>query len=304
MGVGGRGEWGVVWYNSINVGGEMKIGILGAGAYGKALASVARKSGNATYFYDPYKFPERKLGDVLKFSEAVVVAVPAKALEKVLNEVSAEAKEKPFIIATKGVMRKEVYDGFLNIEILAGPGFASEILAGKRVKLTVASEKTGENVAEKVFSSGQIVLEKTADVRGVMILSGLKNIYAIEAGRRRLKNRSDEFREYIKNALVESEKVLLYNGGFVETVRMSAGVGDFALTCGSERSRNYYFGKEFLRSRERKKINEEKKRKYLKTMTGEGVFAAEEMERAEIFLPRGVEILADILKRIREEICH
>ena len=308
----------------------MKVAILGAGAYGGALSKILRANGNATKFFDPWKFPERSLEEVLAWAEAALLVTPAEAVKRLLGQFPAEAQQKPLIVATKGVMDLSLYANFEHVELISGPGFASEILQNKKIKLTVAtwtgragwecwgeeakltnegeknkngeSGKTNESLAERLFEGEQVKFDKTEDAKGVAMLSGLKNIYAIEAGRRGLKYGTGEFKGYIHAALKEAEKFLLYNGGFLETVRLSAGVGDFVLTCGSRESRNYRFG-ERLGGEVSYKLGgaREKKRKikeFLRDNTVEGVHAAKEIARLGLFVPRELEILPDILRRI------
>ncbi|MBR3180909.1 hypothetical protein IKF63_02420 [Candidatus Saccharibacteria bacterium] len=292
----------------------MKIGILGAGEYGKAFGVQLRRNGNATYFYDPFLLPNRTLRDVVEFSDVILLAAPSKAVSGIINSLPAEGFFKPLLVATKGVLNKELYDKFENYEIISGPGFASDIVNEKRIKLTVASigALDGVTLAERLLESEKLRFDKTDDVYGVMLLGALKNIFAIESGRRRLTQRSSMFKEFILEAVKESQQILIYNGGFLETVKFSAGVGDFVLTCGSDMSRNYRFGvrlSEFEgRTGLRKSLDgffRASKDVRLKKMlaprgvTVEGVTAAREIERQGIFIPRELEILPDILRRIK-----
>ena len=291
----------------------MKVAILGAGAYGRALGKVARDNGHATKFFDPFKFPERSLEAVLEWAEVVLLATPAEVARKLLGQFPVPEREKSLVVATKGLMNLAIYRDFRWVELVSGPGFASEILRGKKVKLTVAtqmgrtvgSSETGEaseaggkseTVAERVLAGEQVKFDSTEDARGVALLSGLKNIYAIEAGRRGLEFGTDEFKEHIHDALCEAEKMLLYNGGFLETVRLNAGVGDFVLTCGSRESRNYRLG-ELMRMRGERGRKREI-RLFLKNNTVEGLHAAREIKRLGLAVPRELEILPDILRRI------
>lgn len=279
-----------------------KIGILGAGAYGTALGTVLRRAGATVYFFDPVKYPERRLEDVLEFSDAVILVTPARVAEMTLAQFSPTARRKPLIVATKGLMGTEVYQGFSDVEIISGPGFASEIVAGKKFRLTVAKEGLETEmitVAERLFPREAVEFDRTGDVAGVAMLGGLKNIFAIEAGRRRLSRESEEFGEYIEDVIREAKKFLIYNGGFRETVELSAGRGDFVLTCGSEESRNYRFGKEILRKiGARKELPKDLVEKTARTSTVEGLFAVEEIRRRGLFVPKNAEILTDILRRI------
>ena len=172
-----------------------------------------------------------------------------------------------------------------------------------RTWLTVAGRgaSQGKTLSEELLTTTYLKFDKTEDVSGVAFLSGLKNIYAIEAGRRGLAFGSAVFKEYVADVAKECEKFLLYNRGFVETVRLSAGLGDLVLTCGSSASRNYQFG-ELLGGRRR--IAERKKlaRRFLSENTVEGVYAVKEIEKRGLAVPKENEILIDAMRRIKNVI--
>lgn len=278
----------------------MKIGMLGAGVYGTAIAKVLRANGHHVKFYDPYRYPEVLLEEIVRYAQVLFVATPAEVVSGLLKQMPAAAYEKPVIILTKGVMKPEVWGDFRYFELVSGPGFAEEIERGKRVKLTVAARGAleGETLAEDLLSNAQVKFDKTDDVAGVAMLSGLKNIYAIEAGRRGLAFGSSDFKEYVADAARECEQFLLKNGGFIETVRLSAGLGDLVLTCGSEQSRNYRFG-QLLGGRRNALERRRLVRKFLRETTVEGLFAARGILKKDLTVPKEAEILTNILRRIK-----
>ena len=118
----------------------------------------------------------------------------------------------------------------------------------------------------------------------MLMLGGLKNIYAIGAGERQLKRGSTEFKDYIMQAARESEEFLAANGGQRETIRLAAGLGDLILTCGSDESRNYSFGLRHYQRRAQETI--------------EGLSAAQEIERRKLTVPEQATILQAILAKI------
>jgi len=278
----------------------MRIGMLGAGVYGTAMAKVLRANGHRVKFYDPYRYPEVLLEEVVRYAQVLFVATPAEVVSGLMKQMSAEAYEKPLIVLTKGVMKLETWEEFHYYEIVSGPGFAEEIERGKRVKLTVAARGalSGATLAEDLLENAQVKFDKTEDVAGVAMLSGLKNIYAIEAGRRGLAFGSEDFKEYVADVARECEQFLLQNGGFMETVRLSAGLGDLVLTCGSEASRNYQFG-QLLGGRrsvlERRRLT----RRFLRETTVEGLFAVREILKKDLKIPKESEILTSVLRRIK-----
>ena len=252
----------------------MKIGMLGAGAYGSAIAGILRDNHHTVKFYDPARFPNATLDSVASWAEVIFIAVPANVVRILLKELPEETFRKPAVILTKGIMDLSVWEQFRYFEIVSGPGFAEDLLTAPYLKF-----------------------DKTEDRLGVALLSGLKNIFAIESGRRCLENTSQAYKDYLALAYRECEQILLENGGFIETVRLAAGLGDLALTCGSKKSRNYVFGT-LLGGRRRTAERKRLARHYLQETTVEGVFAAKEIARSDIKIPRKAEILTDILKRI------
>ncbi len=301
----------------------MKIGVLGAGDYGTALASVLRENKHTVKFYDPAKFPSAKLETVLDWAEIILIAVPASVVRILLKEFPDTAFRKPALIATKGIMNLDTWSRFGYFELISGAGFADDIKNHKRTKLTVAARASlkGTTLAEDLLETSYLKFDKTEDLQGVALLSGLKNIFAIESGRRGLENPTKEFKEYLATTYRECEQVLLENGGFIETVRLSAGLGDLALTCGSTKSRNYQFGmvlsghhgllerEDNLRKNHQslprkrtvkisRKTALKDAKKFLNETTVEGVFAAKEIKQQAIVVPKKAEILTDILKRI------
>ncbi|MBQ3293534.1 hypothetical protein IJG96_00165 [Candidatus Saccharibacteria bacterium] len=277
----------------------MKIGMLGAGAYGSAIAGILRDNHHTVKFYDPARFPNATLDSVASWAEVIFIAVPANVVRILLKELPEETFRKPAVILTKGIMDLSVWEQFRYFEIVSGPGFAEDIVKHKRFQLTVAARTAtqGETLAEDLLKAPYVKFDKTEDRLGVALLSGLKNIFAIESGRRCLENTSQAYKDYLALAYRECEQILLENGGFIETVRLAAGLGDLALTCGSKKSRNYVFGT-LLGGRRRTAERKRLARHYLQETTVEGVFAAKEIARSDIKIPRKAEILTDILKRI------
>ena len=278
----------------------MRIGILGAGAYGSAIAKVLRANGHKGKFYDPYRYSDVLLSDVVRYAQVLFIATPAGVVSGLLKQMPVEAHKKPLIVLTKGVMNVETWKDFDYFEIVSGPGFAEEIEWGKKVKLTVAARGAfgGKTLAEDLLANAQIKFDKTEDLTGVAMLAGLKNIYAIEAGRRGLAFGSEDFKVFIGNVAHECERFLLQNGGFLETVRLAAGLGDLVLTCGSEMSRNYRFG-QLLGGRrsalERKRLV----RRFARETTVEGLFAVREITKKDLKIPKENEILTSALRRIK-----
>ncbi|MBR2587131.1 hypothetical protein IKE71_02005 [Candidatus Saccharibacteria bacterium] len=283
----------------------MKIGVLGAGSFGAAIAGVLRDNGHTVKFFDPYKYPAISLEETSRWAKILVLAVPSTSVPALIKLMPKSAFQKPLLIATKGIMTLKYWEKFDYFELISGPGFADDIRKRKRTRLTVAARgaEKGTTLSEDLLETSYLKFDKTEDLLGVALLSGLKNIYAIESGRQNLAFGSRDFKDFVARAAKESERFLLLNGGFVETVRKNAGLGDLVLTCGGEKSRNFCFGT-LLGGR---RGNLERKRlvkNFLKETTVEGVAAVKELERRDLFIPRENEILKDAIKRIKSVTKH
>lgn len=263
----------------------MKIAVLGAGVFGKALGDVLEEKGHNVDYYDPIKFPEKTLSDVLKFSKIILLAVPAENVKELLDSFPAFVFRKPLIVATKGLLSLEYFDKFEEVELLSGAAFASQLEAREDVNLTA----TGE-VAAELFKTNSIKIDRTEDELGVLFCGSLKNLFAVEAGFRKLEVDTIEFEQFIFKAMEELESFLELNGVRRETAKLSCGEGDLRLTCGSEESRNYRFGVS-LRGRYSGNPNE----------TTEAIFTVSELERVGLEIPRKAEILKDVVRKIRND---
>ena len=177
----------------------MKIGMLGAGAYGSAIAGILRDNHHTVKFYDPARFPNATLDSVASWAEVIFIAVPANVVRILLKELPEETFRKPAVILTKGIMDLSVWEQFRYFEIVSGPGFAEDIVKHKRFQLTVAARTAtqGETLAEDLLKAPYLKFDKTEDRLGVALLSGLKNIFAIESGRRCLENTSQAYKDYL-----------------------------------------------------------------------------------------------------------
>lgn len=261
----------------------MKIAVLGAGAFGASLGGILEEKGIEVAFYDPYKFPENSLPEVLRAARVIVLATPSSAIPDLFAELPEFSFAKPLIVASKGMLSLRIFNRFEKVEFISGPAFASDIRGKKSVKLTA----TGE-ISENLFKTRSVHFDKTNDNLGVVFCGSLKNIYAVEAGFRKLTPETIEFEQFIFKALEEMENFLEENGARRETARLACGEGDLRLTCGSEESRNYRFGAQ-LRAR------------YLgrPTETTEAISAVEELEREGLMVPKKAEILKGVVRRIK-----
>ena len=256
----------------------MKIAILGAGAFGTALGGILANKGYDIDYYDS-KVEREKLSDVLAGAKLIVLCVPSKAVPYLLPYLP---KNKPMVIATKGILSDTAFADFKDYMVLSGPGFADDIKAKKQTYLTATDERVVE-----LFGTDYVTFDRTTDRRGVLMCGALKNVYAILAGILDLKKGSAAWQKFIDEVLGEMRLVLSANGADAKTVDLVCGQGDLKLTCNLP-SRNYEFGQIL-----RKNPTAEPEK------TVEGISALKRISRGEIIVPEGAEKLR-MLRDVKE----
>jgi glycerol-3-phosphate dehydrogenase (NAD(P)+) len=254
------------------------VGIIGAGAWGTALAVAARNAErdvtiwgyeretveeineqHSNHIYLSGVTLDRKIRATAKVAEVaaadlILMVAPSQFVRPVAEELSDHLAEKPVIICTKGF---EEETGMLMSDVvaealpqalpgvLAGPSFASEIARGLPAALTIAAreEVVGLRVAN-ALGSRSLRLYWTDDMLGAQIGGAIKNILAIAAG------------IVVGKQLGENARAGIMTRGFAELMRFGtalgarpetlmglSGLGDLILTCSSEQSRNMSLGK-------------------------------------------------------------
>ncbi len=252
----------------------MKIAILGAGAYGTTLGGLLANKGYDVDYYDS-RLEKERLSDVVADAEAIILCVPSVVAPYILPHLP---KEKPLIVATKGILTYAIFAGFHDWMVLSGPGFAEDIKRALPTHLTATDERVAE-----MFGTEYLDFDLTDDRKGVLMCGALKNVYALWAGYLDLKPVSREHRQFLHRVSLEMADILELNGARGETVRMNCGVGDLKITCGPP-SRNYEYGQ-----RLRENVNTEPDK------TVEGLSALRRIRRGEIEVPKNAKYLREIL---------
>jgi len=127
---------------------------------------------------------------------------------------------------------------------MKGPSFAREIINKQPTGLTVGcEEKQIYTAIQALFHNTNIYLDYSPDIRGVELLSILKNIYAIAIGVVDAQFESPNLKNLIfTKAFREMRSLLLLFGGAKKTLFNYCGIGDFALTSLNDLSRNRTLG--------------------------------------------------------------
>jgi glycerol-3-phosphate dehydrogenase (NAD(P)+) len=227
-----------------------RIGVLGAGAWGSALAYVAQSAGHDVHVWSRNR-PE--LGP-LSETEALIVAVPAQAVRETLQWVKPIAsKEQPVIISAKGI--EQATGLFLNDVVaevlpdaipmvLSGPSFAADVLKGLPTAVVLAASRL-EHARDwaSSLSLPAFRIYASSDVLGVEIGGALKNVLAIACGIADGRRLGDSARAALTTrGFAELTRFAAKLGARPETLMGLSGLGDLLLTCSSAQSRNYAFG--------------------------------------------------------------
>ncbi|WP_421856021.1 NAD(P)H-dependent glycerol-3-phosphate dehydrogenase [Oricola sp.] len=256
-----------------------RIAVIGAGAWGTALAAAATRGGgdcvlwgrdaetvaeinetrrNSRYLGNialPDGFSATAdLGEALDGAVIVLLAVPAQTLATVVADCAeTAARASLFMSCAKGIDRETgqsmtaiIADTFGRdrAAVLSGPSFAADVAAGLPTAVTVAAGQLETAHALAAALSGPTLrCYASDDVAGVELGGALKNVLAIAAGivhGRALG--ASALAAMTTRGFAELRRVAAALGGQPETLSGLSGLGDLILTCGSEKSRNFAYG--------------------------------------------------------------
>jgi glycerol-3-phosphate dehydrogenase (NAD(P)+) len=255
---------------------EIAVGIVGAGAWGTALANAAAAAGRevvlcgrgearmralqATRLND--RLPGVRLAASARatadFGElascaAVLVATPAQATRDAARSLAGLPGAAPLVSCAKGierethafmteVLRKEAPNR--PVAILSGPSFAADVAGGLPTAVTLACQD--EALARslcRLLHGPNLRLYHSSDVRGVEVGGAAKNVLAIACGvaaGRRLGASAGA--ALIARGFAELRRFGEASGARPVTLMGLSGLGDLVLTCSSAQSRNFSFG--------------------------------------------------------------
>lgn len=255
-----------------------RIVVLGAGAWGTALANVAASPGRAVALWsrDPdhaadmaerrenrRSLPGVRLEDAveptsaldcLRAADMALLAVPAQHLRATLDGLPPLPEGIPMVLCAKGI---EAGSGLLMSDVLArcrpghpavalsGPSFAADVGRGSPTAVTVAARDGG--LARRIagdLARPQFRLYFTDDLRGVEIGGAAKNVLAIASGiAAGLDLGASASAALIARGFAELARFGRAMGARPETLMGLSGLGDLVLTCSSSRSRNFALGR-------------------------------------------------------------
>jgi glycerol-3-phosphate dehydrogenase (NAD(P)+) len=234
----------------------MDIVVIGAGAWGTALAGHAARAGHAVTLWarDPAGRTApggvRLTGDMPARAAAVLVAVPMQTLRSVLG---LKVPAAPLLLCCKGVehdtlmlpleVAESVRPGH-PASVLTGPNFAAEIAAGLPAAAVVAGgDATLRADLIRLLGTQAFRLYGQEDAVGAQLGGAAKNVVAIAAGAVIGAGLGENARAaLVTRGLAEIGRLAVALGGRAETVAGLSGLGDLVLTCTGPASRNFSFG--------------------------------------------------------------
>jgi len=256
----------------------MNILVLGGGSFGTAIANElsVNTENNVVLFSRSQKkvdeinsfhtnrsyFPNKHLTKFLsatsdkneiKKADVVFIALPSNVIiERFLVLQSYFNEEALFVNLSKGLFSKGLTIvesiqkklGIMNIVTLKGPSFAVEVMEHADTLLTLGySTHQQYEIINKIIKNTSLHIDCTTDIRGVEVLSVLKNIYALVLGVVDAKYNSPNTRFMILTKAFSETRMLLKSlGGADDTLFLSCGFGDLCMTSLNDLSRNRTLG--------------------------------------------------------------
>jgi glycerol-3-phosphate dehydrogenase (NAD(P)+) len=251
----------------------MSISVLGAGAFGTSLAISLARDGHPVTLWarDPgdmdarrenvrrlpgHAFPKALVltGDLDKAcaAEVLLLAVPMQQLAVFLANNHDRLHRKLLVACCKGI---DLESGLGPVEIIArsvpdavpailsGPSFAVDIAAGLPTAITLAAPAEVAPTLQGVLSTRNLRLYRSTDLIGVELGGALKNVIAIACGIAIGAGLGESARAALMTrGFAEMNRFARFKGARPETLAGLSGFGDLALTCTSEKSRNFAYG--------------------------------------------------------------
>ncbi len=235
----------------------------------QVVKEVNRERVNSIYLA-PHVVPESvratsDIHDALNGAEVVILASPSHATRVLLERIGgATTEEMIFVSATKGVENEtgmrvsEIVADVLGRVVpalrfvcLSGPSFAQEVAAGQPTAVVAASlDERLSRLIQAELSVRNFRVYTNGDLIGTELGGAVKNVMALAAGMvAGLNLGSNSISALITRGLAEMSRLVLSQGGRVETMMGLAGLGDLVLTCTGGLSRNRFVGQELGRGR-------------------------------------------------------
>lgn len=252
-----------------------KIGVMGAGSWGTALAVLLCNNGHdvTVWSIDPNeiemldkkrehesKLPGVKIPDGIAFTnqieegildkDVIVLAVPSPFTRSTARSMKPYVKEGQILVnVAKGIeettlmtLSEQIEEEIpqANVAVLSGPSHAEEV--GRRLPTTVvvgAKKRETAEYLQKIFMSEVFRVYTSPDILGIELGGSLKNVIALAAGIADGLGYGDNTKAaLITRGIAEIARLGVKMGGKIESFTGLTGIGDLIVTCASVHSRN------------------------------------------------------------------
>jgi glycerol-3-phosphate dehydrogenase (NAD(P)+) len=253
------------------------VGVIGAGAWGTALAGAAARAGRDVVLYArnaesaaamKATRANPKLSGVLldasvdvtddiaaaASADVILIATPAQHLREAVTKLAPHLRKATPVVATAKGIERGTHKFMTEViaesapdarpAILSGPGFADDVARGLPTAVTLAArDETLARALVQALGSSTFRPYHTSDVRGVEIGGAAKNVLAIAAGivaGRKLG--ASALAALTTRGFSELARLGRALGARAETLSGLSGLGDLILSCSSPQSRNFALG--------------------------------------------------------------
>ena len=259
---------------------QTKIGVVGGGAWGTALACLLaserqtvrlwayeeqtvrniREKNENLDFLPGIKIPDSihafdDFSEMLPLCRTLIMAVPAQKTKEILVSMKASMNaEHQFVIASKGIVTdsgnllSDIFEkelgGTDRLAVLSGPTFAREVAMQLPSGAVLASSNAPLGISlQKILYRPWFRLYRSSDIIGVQVAGAVKNVLAIAAGiAEGLKLGLNARAALICRGLAEMTRLGMKMGAQAETFVGMSGLGDLVLTATGTLSRNHAIG--------------------------------------------------------------
>ena len=258
---------------------QKRIGIIGAGAWGTALACVTTRNGHHTLLWgrdsetirainerheNTTYLPVIRLPDgltattdlkaVAHHAEILLLVTPAQTIGDMAKEIKPHIAETvPLVLCAKGINREngklpaQTAVGFFPnnpLAALSGPSFASDVANNLPTAVTLAAnEMQLAEALSKDLSGPAFRVYASDDLLGVELGGALKNVIALAVGVcRGMGLGASAEAALVARGFAELNRLATALGAKPATLMGLSGLGDLVLTCSSEQSRNFAYG--------------------------------------------------------------
>lgn len=261
---------------------RVRVGVIGAGAWGTALAWLLGTKGmpvtlwayegevvesinsrrTNTLFLPGVELPRTihataSLMETATSADVLIAVTPSHVLRAVMEQAKPFlSRNTPLVVATKGIeegtllLATQIVEAVFRtmeprrITVLSGPSFAAEVCQGHPTAVVLAGEEIAlVKQQQELFMTPKFRVYAGEDVIGVQLGGALKNVIALAAGVvEGLGWGANTRAALITRGLAETIRLGVAMGASPQTFYGLSGVGDLVLTCTGTQSRNYNVG--------------------------------------------------------------